>query len=138
MSKWGTLKNAYIKVGNTDLSNHCTSLQPTYGTGATPLQAFGDTQEYSGAGLTTRGLTAKFLNDFAAASVFATLNPLKNGATHVIQYRHDGGTASATNPTYSGLWFISNITGLVAGDMGGPTEVNVTWTPAGQEAELTT
>jgi len=137
MAKSGVYKNGYIKIGNTDLSDHCTSLQPGYSVGSVPQHAFSDDQEYFAPGLRARSLTAKFINDFAAASVFVVLNPLKNGATHVVQYRHDAGSASATNPTYSGLWYISNITGLVGGDMGGPTECNVTWTAAGEEAEAT-
>jgi len=136
--KYGVLKNAYVEVAGVDLSNHCIELRPTYGVGAVQAHAFGDDQEYSNPGLTTRGLSARFINDFAAASVFATLNPLKDGAKHVVQYRNENTSASALNPTYSGLWFISSCDGLVAGTMGSNSEVSVTWTPAGQEAEATT
>jgi hypothetical protein len=137
MAKFGVCKNAYIQVAGVDLSDHCIELRPSYGAGGVQAHAFGANQEYQNPGLTTRGLTARFINDFAAASVFATLNPLKNGAKHVVQYRNENTTASALNPTYSGLWFISSCDGLVAGTMGSNSEVSVTWTPAGEEGELT-
>lgn len=136
--KKGVNKNAYIQVAGVDLSNHCTDLQPVYGNAELPAQTHGNNQEFSNPGLRKRGLTAKFLNDFASGSVFATLNPLKNGAKHVVQYRDDAGAASALNPTYSGLFFISNLTGFVGGQIGSNAEVSVTWTAAGEEAELTT
>ena len=136
--KFGVQKNAYILVAGVDLSNHCTDLQPAYGVETLPAAAHGDNQRYSNPGMRTRALTAKFLNDFASGSVFATLNPLKNGDKHVVVYRNDAGAASALNPTYSGLYFISNLTGLVAGAIGSNSECNVTWTAAGEEAELTT
>jgi hypothetical protein len=138
MGKYGVCKNAYIQVAGVDLSDHCSSLDPTYGNNALPMQTMGNSQEYSSPGLRTRGLSAKFLMDFAAGSVFSTLNPLKNGAYHVVQYRQDKDAAvSALNPTYSGLWFISNLTGLVGGAIGSQTECTVTWTPSGDEAEIT-
>lgn len=137
MAKKGVNKNAYIKVNGVDLSNHCTDLQPVYGVGALPAQAHGDDQEYSNPGMRTRALTAKFLQDFAAGSVFATLNPLKNGTKHVVEYRDDAGSASALNPTFSGLFFISNLTNFVGGAIGSNAECSVTWTPAGEEAEIT-
>lgn len=138
MSKHGVMKNAWVEVAGVDLSDHCIDLQPNYGMGQVQAHAFSDDQEYQNPGLRTRGLTARFLGDFAASSVFATLNPLKNGDKHVVRYRNDAGSASALNPTYSGLWFISNARGLVAGTMGAGSEVEITWTPAGQEAEETT
>jgi len=138
MAKYGVIKNGFIEIGNTDLSNHCTGFTPVYGNAALPNHAMSEDQEYSTPGLRTRSLTATFLNDFAAGNVFAVLNPLKNGAVHVIQYRHDAGTASALNPTYSGLWFITNVTGLIGGAKGSSSLVTVTWAPAGTEAELTT
>lgn len=137
MAKYGVVKNAYIKVGNTDLSDHCIDLQPSYGNGAVQAHGMSANQEYSNPGLRTRSITAKFINDFASASVFATLNPLKNGAKHVLQYRNDATAATALNPTYSGLFFISSITGLVAGTLGGNSECSVTWMAAGEESELT-
>jgi hypothetical protein len=136
--KKGVNKNAYIKVAGVDLSNHCTDLAPVYGNNTLPMQTHGNNQEYSSPGLRTRALTAKFLNDFASGSVFATLNPLKNGAYHVVEYRDDAGAASALNPTYSGLYFISNLTGFIGGAIGSNAEVSVTWNAAGDEAELTT
>lgn len=135
--KYGVVKNAYIRVAGVDLSDHCIDLRPTYGAGTVQAHAFSDDQEYFNPGLRTRALTAKFINDFAAASVYATLNPLKNGDKHVIEYRNDAGAASALNPTYSGLWFITSTDGLVAGTMGGNSECTVTWSPAGEEGELT-
>lgn len=137
MAKHGVMKNAWIEVAGVDLSDHCTDLQPVYGNGAVPAHAMSDNQEYSKPGMRTRGLSAKFLGDFAAGSVFATLNPLKNGAEHVVQYRNDAGSVGALNPTYSGLYFISNMTGFIGGTIGGNQEVTVTWTPAGDEAEAT-
>jgi hypothetical protein len=136
--KYGVVKNCFIKVGNTDLSNHCIDLSPDFGVGKVGANAFSDNQAYSNPGLTTRGLKATFINDFASGSVFATLNPLKDGAKHVVQYRHDAGTASALNVTYSGLFFITSAPGLIGGKLGSNSEVTVTWEPAGAVAELTT
>jgi hypothetical protein len=135
--KKGVNKNAYIQVAGVDLSNHCTDLQPTYGNEALQAETHSNSQRYSNPGMRTVGFTAKFLNDFAAGSVFATLNPLKDGRKHVVQHRDDAGAATALNPTCSGLYFISNMTGLTGGAIGSNAEVSVTWTPAGEVAELT-
>lgn len=135
-TKAGTYRNGYIKIGNTDLSNHCISLHGDVSTPGVSQDGFGDAMTYQAPGVPTRTLTARFLNDFAAASVFATLNPLKSGALHVVQWRNDAGIASALNPTHSGLYFISSITGLEGGERGSNTEVNVTWMPAGIEMEV--
>lgn len=127
MSKYGVIKNGSIKVAGVDLSNHCLGFEPTYGAGALPGAAMGDVQDYSLPGTGVTGLRARFLNDFAAGSVFAVLNPLKYGAPHVIEYRNDAGSPSALNPTYSGLFFITAVTGLVGGNRGANSEVDCTW-----------
>lgn len=138
MGKYGVCKNAFIEVAGVDLSDHCSDLAPVYGNNTLPMQTHGDNQDYSSPGLRTRALSAKFLNDFASGSVFATLNPLKNGAYHVVKYRHDKDQpVSALNPTFSGLWFISNATGLVGGAIGAQSECTINWTPAGDEDEIT-
>lgn len=138
MGKYGVVKDCYISVAGVDLSDHCSSLDPVYGNNQLPMHTMGNNQEYFSPGLRTRSLSAKFLMDFASGSVFATLNPLKNGAYHVVQYRHDNSDgASALNPTYSGLYFISNATGLIGGAIGAQSECTITWTAAGDEAELT-
>ena len=137
MAKYGVYKSGYIKVGNTDLSNHCTALHPETTVPGVPVDAFGDAHAYQSAGIPVKSLTAKFLNDFASGSVFATLNPLKAGATHVVHYRNDSGAVSTLNPTHSGLFFISASTGLEGGDRGANSEVSVTWVPAGIETEVT-
>lgn len=137
MAKHGVVKNPYIEVAGVDLSDHCIDLRPTFGNAGVQAHAFGDDQEYQNPGLRTRALTARFINDFASGKVFATLNPLKNGAKHVVQYRNDAGSASALNPTFSGLWFITSCDGLVAGTMGSNSETTITWAAAGEESELT-
>jgi hypothetical protein len=130
MAKYGCVKNAYIKVAGVELSDHCTEMTPAFGNGQLPSHAMGDSQEEFNPGLTTRGLTAKFLNDFAAGSVFATLNPLKNGAVHVVEYRNDKtDPVTDRNPTFSGLFFITSAAGLIGGAKGANSEVTVTWAP---------
>lgn len=137
MSKYGCVKAGYIMVAGVDLSNHCESFTPGYGNASLPAQAMGDSQEYANPGMRTRSLTARFYNDFASGSVFATLNPLKNGSKHDVQYRHDSGAATALNPTYSGSWFITSTNGLIGGTIGGNSMVDVTWAPANAETEKT-
>ena len=138
MSKYGAYKNGYISVAGVNLSDHCTSLHGDTTVPGFPADAFGDAQQYQNPGVPAKTLTAKFLNDFASGSVFATLNPLVGGAPHVVQWRNDSGSASAQNPTHSGLYFISSTSGFEGGDRNASAEVSVTWTPAGVETQKTT
>jgi hypothetical protein len=136
--KYGVFKNGYIKVGNTDLSDHCIALHGDTTTPGFPADGFGDAQQYQNPGIPSKTLTAKFLNDFASGSVFATLNPLVGGAVHVVQWRNDSGPVSVLNVTHSGLYFISSTSGFEGGDRNANAEVSVTWTPAGVESQKTT
>lgn len=59
-------------------------------------------------GLFTHGLEVTFAQDYAAAQVDATLEPLyRNGTVVTVRWRPTQAAASATNPEYSFTGFIS-------------------------------
>ncbi len=136
-AKLGVYKNGYIKVGNTDLSADCTSLKAETTVPKLPADAFGDSYTYSSPGTPSKTLVATFIKDFASV-VQGCLLPLKDGATHVVQWKTDNVAASATNPLHSGLYIIVSSPGLEGGDRGANQEVTVTWEPAADIVESTT
>ena len=76
-------------------------------------------------------VTIQFLQDFAASSVHATLEPLyRNGTQFVLTLTPDSDTAvSATNPTLSGSVVLQSYNGLSA-ELGQRAEITATFTPS--------
>ena len=130
MAKEGAF-NGFLQVNGVDLSDHCREFDAVLGHTDVPQNAMGDTDEYGTAGLKQGPITASFIQDFAAASVHRTINPLyQNKTVHNMLWRNASGAASATNPEFSGDFYVSSYR-PVGGSHGGESLAAVTFNRAG-------
>lgn len=97
------LKNAYVKINNVDLSDHVTQVTIKYAAEIHDKTAMGATARSRIAGLKDWSADIEFNQDFTAGEVDATLWSLVGAAPFVVEIRPDAGSASATNPSYTGV-----------------------------------
>jgi len=123
------LTGALVKIAGIDLSDHVASVTITQNWDEVETTAFGDSGRTRVAGLQDSSIALDFHQDFAAASVDATLEPLAGGTASF--YISSQGTAvSATNPKYTGTVLITEYT-PIAGAVGDLATVSVTWPVSG-------
>ena len=96
------LKDAYIVVDGTNLSDHVSSVTLEDTADEVEFTAFGaDYREY-GQGLKTASITLEVFQDFAASSVDSVMEPLySSGGTFDIEVRPTSSSVSSTNPKYT-------------------------------------
>jgi hypothetical protein len=80
-------------------------------------------------GLKTGSLTLEFMQDFAAASVDATLFPLLNTLATVVIVPTSG-TVTSTNPSYTATCLVNSYTPF-ASSVGDIATLSVTWPTSG-------
>jgi hypothetical protein len=106
--------DAKVLVNGVDLSDHCSKVTCVDDRNAVDVTTMGSSYEQETKGLGKASITLDFFQDFAAAKVHATLQPLIASSTPVaVEVRPTSGARSATNPafllasallfTYSGL-----------------------------------
>lgn len=94
------LKDGYIQVNGVDLSDHCSSVTVESTTDDVDVTAF-TTAGYRSflQGFKDATITATFFQDYAAASVHQTLQPLyDSGGTFTVHVKSSQAATSATNP----------------------------------------
>lgn len=101
------LSEAYVSLGGTDLSDHLRSITLETSADVVDASCMTDTWKERLAGLKDWKLTLEFAQDFAAASVDATLFPLVGTAAAVV-LRPTQAAKSATNPEFTGNAFLEN------------------------------
>jgi hypothetical protein len=111
-----------FKIGSVDLSDHVKAFTINQKFDELEVTAMGDTGHRFVKGLESASITVSFLNDDATASVLQTLQAAY-GTSATFKAVQVGGvsvTVSATNPLYSGLILINNLTPLngAVGDIG--------------------
>jgi hypothetical protein len=97
------LKDGFIEVNGVNLSDHCSSVTVESTADDVDLTAFTTAgyREY-GVGFKSATITATFFQDYAAASVHATLQPLyDSGGTFSVNVKPTQAVTSATNPRIS-------------------------------------
>jgi hypothetical protein len=126
------LTNAYVSVNGVDLSNHVKTVSIKTTDDQVEITAMGATAKAYAKGLGDANITVEFFQDFAAASVDATLFPLKASSTpFTVGVRPVNGARSVTNPEYQ-------ITALlfgydpVDGAVGAASSTSVTFANASQ------
>ena len=140
--------NAGFKIstdGSTyvDLTDHVTSLTINRQFDQLDVSAMGATGHSYIAGLESSTISVDFLNDDAASQVMTTLNTLvgTNAKFKILQTTTPGtpstGTVSATNPLYSGLVLVNNLT-PIAGKVGDVAVQSLTFTVSGSITVATT
>jgi hypothetical protein len=94
-----TLTDAMIIVNGVTLSDHGNSVDVEDNREKVDITAFGATMKQYAKGLGDGGITIGFFQDFAAAKVHATLQPLISSDTGVVvEIRPTSAARSATNP----------------------------------------
>ena len=96
------LKDAYIVVNGTNLSDHVSSVTLEDTADEVEFTGFGgDYREY-GQGLKTASITLEVFQDFAAGQVDSVMEPLyRQGGTFTVEVRPTSSTVTATNPKYT-------------------------------------
>ena len=94
------LTNADITVNGVVLSSNANSVTLTYEIDSVEVTAFGDGGHKFTGGLQNNTIDIEFMQDFAAASVEATVFPLV-GTQTTVTVRPGAQATSATNPLYT-------------------------------------
>jgi predicted secreted protein len=89
------------------------------------VTSFGGTFRSRIGGLKDASLTLDFHQDFGAAAVDATLWPLL-GTNATVTIKPTSGTVTATNPTYSGVFLVTQYQPF-ASTVGDLASLSVTW-----------
>jgi hypothetical protein len=104
--------NVGVKINSVDLSDHITSVTLTQTFDELEVTALGDSSHKMVKGLEASTLTLNFLNDFAAASVQATLQAAYGTTVTAVLLPVKGTAVSATNPLYTVSILVNNLTPL--------------------------
>ena len=94
------LTDASVTVNSVDLSDHVTQVVLNYEVDAVEVTAMSDGAHKFTGGLTNVSATVDFQQDFAAASVDATIEPLV-GTTTTVVIKPTSSAVGATNPSYT-------------------------------------
>ena len=95
------LTNAMVLINGVDLSDHVSKVTTTDTRDEVDITAFGATSKAITKGLGDAKVSLEMFQDFAAAKVHATLQPLIASSTGVtIEVRPVNAARSATNPAF--------------------------------------
>lgn len=95
--------NASVTINSVDLSDHVTSVTISASAGTAEDSAMGDDWRTFLATVKEFEVSVEFNQDYAASNVDATLWAAFNAGSNVtFAILPEGGTVSATNPSYSG------------------------------------
>jgi hypothetical protein len=124
-----------VKLGSSDpasidLSSYCTSFTLNRSFDEIPVTAMGDSGVRQIAGLETSNLTIEFINDDATGAVLQTLNTLLGTNAYFKVANNKSAAGSASNPFFSGLVLINNIT-PINGAVGDLSTQSVTFNVSG-------
>jgi hypothetical protein len=121
------LRNPPITVNGVDLTNHASSVEITMNNDDVDLTSFGANNKVHGVGIGDASIKLKFFQDFAAASVDATLAPIFAAKVPVpIVVKPTTAAVSATNPSYTMQGLMMDYTPLT-GSVGQASETDVTF-----------
>ena len=123
--------NIVVKIGGVDLSAFVNNVSLSSSADAIETTSFssGGARERI-SGLKDNSVTIDFMQDFAAASVEATVYPLIGSTAVAFEILPNGTVASATNPKYTGSLIVTDWT-PVAGAVGELLTASVTWPISG-------
>ncbi|HUS95944.1 MAG TPA: hypothetical protein VMX97_04295 [Hyphomicrobiaceae bacterium] len=131
-------KDAYVYINNVDLSDHVKSV--TLNCTAEDLDdtVMGDSTRQRICGLRDWSVDVSFVQDFAAASVDATIWGVYNGSSPVqIAIRKSKtDSLSATNPSYNGNVLLTDYS-PIDGSVGDEAETSVSFVAAGDLSRST-
>jgi hypothetical protein len=123
------LTGAFISVGGVNLSSMVKSVTVTQTAEEKDITAFGNAAMARVGGLRDYEISIDWYGDYAASSVYATLQPLIGSAATCI-VKKDSGTTSGTNPSFSGSFVITEFP-FIEAEHGEVHEFSTTWPYAG-------
>lgn len=123
------LINPQIIINSVDLSSHVDTVTIEQLYADVDISTFGTASKQHAAGLSDNKLTLNFLQDFAVASVDATIFPLVGGTT-TFNVKPVSGATSSTNPAYTGTVLILQWKPL-DGKVGAAAVASVAWPISG-------
>ena len=125
----------FVSIGGTDFSSSLNSVELAEEADNLETTAFGSTWRTRIGGLKQASLTLNFMQDFAAGSVDATLNPLLGSIATVI-IKPTSGTVTATNPSYTMTALVTQYSPF-ASSVGDIATLSVTWPVSGSVVRAT-
>ena len=125
------LLDAVVTVNGVNLSNRAKSISWNAGVSKHPAGAFGDAEDYSMPGVRqVDDITVEFYQDYAAANVYATLQPLwAANSIFTLTAKPAAGADSATNPNFTVSVFVGKMP-MINGGRGEANMASVTFVPA--------
>ena len=130
-----TYVNPKITINSVDLSDHIASVTINQKFDELDTTVFGSAGKQRIAGLEDSSIAIEFLQDYASASVEATLYGLIGTSTTVI-IQAKSGAVSATNPKWTGSCLVTELQ-PVAGAAGELAKQSVTWPVSGSLTRAT-
>jgi hypothetical protein len=118
-----------ITVAGVDFSTNLNSVELSQEADDLETTAFGQSWRSRIGGLNNASITLNFMQDFAAGSVDATLNPLL-GAIATVVIQSASGTVSATQPKYTATCLVTAYSPF-ASSVGDIATLSVTWPVSG-------
>jgi hypothetical protein len=128
MAKFATT-DYVVKINGTDFSNTLNQAELTIEAEDLETTAFGSGFRTRIGGLKQASVTLQFMQDFAAASVDATLNPLV-GTIATVVLIPQGTAISATNPSYTATCLVTQYSPM-ASSVGDLATFSITWPVSG-------
>jgi hypothetical protein len=125
----------FVSISGTDFSSSLNSVELAEEADNLETTAFGSTWRTRIGGLKQASLTLNFMQDFAAGSVDATLNPLLGSIATVI-IKPTSGTVTATNPSYTMTALVTQYSPF-ASSVGDIATLSVTWPVSGSVTRAT-
>ena len=129
------LNNPVITFGAVDLTGFISSVALDTKLDIIETTAFGSTAKTRVAGLADNSISLEFMQDYAAASVEATIYPLIGTAVSIVMKPVNAAT-STTNPQYTVTAIVSEWSPLKGG-IGALATVSVSWPVSGAIAKVT-
>lgn len=123
------LSNVTVSINGVALGNSVKSIELNETADTKETTAFGDGWTTMVAGLKSASVKIDFYQDYAASSVEATIGGLL-GTLATVAIIANGGTASATNPSYTMTALVSTLS-PVSGAVGDVATNSITWPISG-------
>jgi hypothetical protein len=118
-----------VTINGSDFSSNLNSVELALEADDLETTAFGSGWRTRIGGLKNGSLTLNFMQDFGAASVDATLNPLL-GTIATVVIKPTSGSATATNPSYTAECLVNQYSPF-ASSVGDIATLSVTWPTSG-------
>ena len=124
-----------VTINGTNFSDSLNSVELAQEADNLETTAFGSTWRTRIGGLKQATLTLNFMQDTAAGSVDATLNPLL-GSLATVVIKNTSATVSSTNPTYTMTALVTQYSPF-ASSVGDISTFSVTWPVSGTVTRAT-